>query len=261
MFDKRGKRLPYCIYMIKQNLTLIGCSLFIFCFLFLLYTKSNSNGIFYYGQRYCLADAYIWFLMPRNYGVLTMPILVLLFINFTKYDQMPSILLRLNTVDKWIEGKIRATILLSFSVAIIAIVVVTFITSLQVTTVINWDKEQSIYYAMNQHINSNIHIGHVIVMSFITMLIRNIFLCISTVLLTMVLQNNILSFLIMITITICEIIQNKVPLFYNYITVNYAMWESKKIVFSYVGYSLFLFLFLGIAIIRCSNKKEWINEG
>jgi len=206
-----------------------------------------------------LADAYVWFLMPRAYGILIMPFIVIIYINLTKYDQILSILIRLGTIERWIKRKVTTAILLSFAVAVTAIAVVTVTTSFQVTTLINWDKEQSVYYAMTQYTNEQVHLEKVILMAFVTIFIRNFFLCLSTVLLTMKLSN-ILTFLIITSITIFEMIQKNIPLFYNFITLDYALWESPKLIFLYFIYCLAIIIFLSIAIKRCGKKREWINE-
>lgn len=259
MLSKREKKQPFLKYMIQHNLTLISGSFFLFCFLFLLYTVSNYNGIYYYGQRYSLADAYIWFLKPRAYGILVMPFITIIYINLTKHDGMHSVLLRLGTVEMWIKRKVITAFFLSFVIAITAILVITFITSLQVTTIINWEKEQSVYYAMTKHINEKAQFEHVIFMAFLTTFIRNLFLCLSIVLLTMKF-NNVLTFLFLTSITIIEMIQKNVPLFYHIITLDYNLWESPKHIILYLGYCLGASLFIVNAINRWSKKMEWMNE-
>lgn len=259
MSGKTGKKLPYIIYMVKQNLTLLCSSLFLFCFLFLFYTVSNHNGIFYYGQRYCLADAYVWFLMPRTYGILVMPFIVIIYTNLTKYDQMPSVLIRLETAGKWVARKVTAAILLSVVAAAIALVVVTVMTSLQVTTILNWDKEQSVYYAMTQCTNEWVQIGQVMLMAFITIFIRNFLVCLVTVLLMMKFHNAILTFMVITFVTVCEMFVKKLLLFHNIVTLDYDLWESPKLVLLYIVYCLAALIFLGVAIRRCSTKREWMR--
>lgn len=259
MLSKRNKNKSFLAYMIQPNLTLIGCSFFLFCFLFLLYTVSNYNGIFYYGPIYSLADAYIWFLKPRAYGILITPFIAIIYINLTKYDSMHSILIRLGAVELWIKRKVITAILLSIVVAVIAIAVITCITSLQVTSIINWDKEQSVYYIMTGHINGQVGFEHVIFMSFITIFIRNIFLCFTIILLQMVV-NNIFTFLFITSITIFEMIQKYIPLFYHFITLDYKLWESPVLVSLYFGYCIAAIVFFALAITKVSKKKEWMNE-
>lgn len=260
MFTKKGSKYSYLIYMVKHNTTLISFSLFLFCFLFLFYTVSNYNGVFYYGNRYCLADAYVWFLMPRAYGILIMPFIVIIYINFTKYEEMPSILLRLGTIEEWLKRKVIVGIVLSSVIAMIAMIVVTAVTSIQVATVINWDKGQSIYYAMTQHTNPEIQIGQVMLIAFLTIFLRNFILCLGIIFLTLKFHNHILTFLIISGITVGEIIQKKIPLFYHYITMDYALWEEQGRVISYTIYFIIAILFLAISIKRCSKKQEWIHE-
>lgn len=261
MLSKKENKQSFYIYMLKNNLTLIGCSLFLFCFLFLLYTVSNFNGIYYYGRQFCLADAYVWFLKPRAYGILVMPFLIIIFINLTKYDDMPYVLIRYKNIRTWMKRKVIIGIILSFAVAMITLLVVTFDTSLQVTSLINWEKEQSVYYIMTQVTNQRIHIGQVILSAFITMFIRNVLLCLITILLTLELRNNILTFLILLAFTIGEMIQKNVPIFYHFITLDYALWENPRLVFYYVIYCLVALLFLGIRLNRVSKYKEWNYEG
>lgn len=260
MSYKIGKRQSYIAYMIKDSGKLIVCSLFLFCFLFILYTVSNCNGIYYYGHRYCLADAYVWFLKPRAYGILIAPLVLILFINFTKYDQMPSLLIRLGTIASLVKRKVTVAIVFSLVVTITALVIITLITSLQVTTIINWDREHSVYYAMTHRTNENVRIGHVILMAFITILIRNIFLCLCSILISLKFNNNIFTFILITSVTICEALQKYVPLFYNFISIDYIFWEKKELIFLYASYCIAMFFVMSTTIIRCSKKREWLNE-
>ena len=78
--------------MLKRNLNLIIISMFLFCALFLYYTASPYNGIYYYRALYTLADAYVYFLDPRVYGMLILPfvIILLFFGNETKAGNCSS---------------------------------------------------------------------------------------------------------------------------------------------------------------------------
>ena len=176
--------------MLKRNLNLIIISMFLFCILFLYYAASPYNGIYYYRALYTLADAHIYFLDPRVYGMLMLPFVIILFTNLIKYDDEVNCLIRLGSVKKLIGRRIKKGILFSTICTVFVMIVVTFISSLQTGTLINWGSESSIYLLKTEH-SSNIGFIKVFIIAFVTLFIRNIFVCLWIIFLDLRLHNNI----------------------------------------------------------------------
>ncbi len=260
MFTNRKNKVSFLTYEVKNNLRLIGVLLFVFSFLFLLYAVSNYNGIYYYGQSYCLADAYVWFLKPRAYGILVMPFILILFTNFTKNDQLTNVLIRLETGRNWLRRKLIKGVFLSFVVTPISMIIVTFISSFQVKEVINWNSKFSIYYAITDNLNGDVQINEVIVLAFITMFIRNLYICLAAIVLKMKLHNDLLTFLLIAIISVFEVVQKKVPLFYRFINMDYFLWEDSRVPILYFSYTVIMAFIFALIMYKAIKKGEWVYE-
>ena len=260
MYSKKDRKQSIYIYIMKQNRYLLYGSLTLFGFMYLIYSVSSYNGICYYGSRYCLADSYLWFLRPQNYGILVTPILIALYLNCGRYLQRSSVLFRLETIRRWVWKNVIGIAFLSFVVAMATVIIVSMITSLQVTQIINWNQARSIYFLSVEHTNESVTIGQVILMAVIIMFVRNMILCLGAFLIKISLGSSMLAFLLIVIIAPMDTIQRRVPFLYRYITIDYSFWESPNNGLVSMGYSLVLTLCLMILIQWCSRKKEWIHE-
>ena len=117
-------------------------------------------------------------------------------------------------------------------------IVVTFISSLQTGTLINWGSESSIYLLKTEH-SSNIGFIKVFIIAFATLLIRNIFVCLWIIFLDLRLHNSIITFIILISVVVFEMFQRIIPLFCNFLTIEYRMWDSTGIKVGYLLYIIF----------------------
>ena len=219
--------------MLKRNLNLIIISMFLFCALFLYYAASPYNGIYYYRALYTLADAYIYFLDPRVYGMLMLPFVIILFTNLRKYDDEVNCLIRLGSVKKLIGRRMKKGILFSAICTVFVMIVVTFISSLQTGTLINWGSESSIYLLKTEH-SSNIGFIKVFIIAVIT------------------------TFIILLSVVVFEMFQRIIPLFCNFLTIEYRMWDSTGIKVGYLLYIIFTCIIYYVLMKQCIKKKEWI---
>ena len=224
--------------MLKRNLNLIIISMFLFCALFLYYAASPYNGIYYYRALYTLADSYIYFLDPRVYGMLMLPFVIILFTNLIKYDDEVNCLIRLGSVKKLISRRIKKGILFSAICTVFVMIVVTFISSLQTGTLINWGSESSIYLLKTEH-SSNIGFIKIFIIAFVT-------------------HNGIITFIILISVVVFEMFQRIIPLFCNFLTIDYRMWDSTGIKVGYLLYIIFTCIIYYVLMKQCIKKKEWI---
>ena len=92
-----------------------------------------------------MADAYVYFLDPRVYGMLILPFVIILFTNLIKYDDEVNCLIRLGSVKRLVSRRMKKGIIFSAICTVFVMIVVTFISSLQTGTLINWGSESSIY--------------------------------------------------------------------------------------------------------------------
>lgn len=243
--------------MLKRNLNLIIISMFLFCVLFLYYAASPYNGIYYYRALYTLADSYIYFLDPRVYGMLMLPFVIILFTNLIKYDDEVNCLIRLGSVKKLIGRRMKKGILFSVICTVFVIIVVTFISSLQTGTFINWGSESSIYLLKTEHY-LNIGFIKVFIIAFVTLLIRNFFVCLWIIFLDLRLHNNVITFIILISVVVFEMFQKIIPLFCNFLTIEYRMWDSTGIKVGYLLYIIFTCIIYYVLMKQWIKKKEWI---
>lgn len=150
---------------------------------------------------------------------------------------------------------------LSFIIAAIAMIVVTFVSSFQVSELINWDRKQSIYYAITNNINKDTQVSEVIILAFITIFIRNLFICFAAIVFKMKFNSDRLTFLTITIISVYEMIQKKYQLFYGFITLDYYLWEDSIVFLLYVSYSIVIVLVFAIIMQRAMKNGEWVYEG
>lgn len=241
--------------MIKSNLNLIIISMFLFCILFFYYTGSPYNGLYYYKAIYSLADAYIYFLYSKVYGMLVLPFIII-FMNLITNDNV-NYIIRFESMKNLIYKRIKKGILLSFTISFFAMLVVTIISSLQTATLINWNSETSIYLLKTGHF-ANISFTTVFIVAFATIFIRSIFVCLWNILIDLKFNNTIITFIIIFSIVNFETFQNKVPVFCKFLTINYRMWKSTEIKVLYVLYVVFTFSIYYFLMKKCIHKKEWL---
>ena len=243
--------------MLKRNLNLIVISMFLFCALFLYYTASPYNGIYYYRALYTLADAYIYFLDPRVYGMLILPFVIILFTNLIKYDDEVNCLIRLGSVKRLVSRRMKKGIIFSAICTVFVMIVVTFISSLQTETLINWGSESSIYLLKTEH-SSNIGFIIVFIIAAVTLLIRNFFVCLWIIFLDLMLHNSIITFIILLSVVAFEMFQRIIPLFCNFLTIDYRMWDSMGFKMGYLLYIILTCIIYYVLMKQCIKKKEWI---
>ena len=225
--------------MLKRNLNLIIISMFLFCALFLYYAASPYNGIYYYRALYTLADAYIYFLDSRVYGMLMLPFVIILFTNLIKYDDEVNCLIRLGSVKRLVSRRMKKGIIFSAICTVFVMIVVTFISSLQTGTLINWGSESSIYLLKTEHSS-------------------NIGLCLWIIFLDLRLHNSIITFIILLSVVAFEMFQRIIPLFCNFLTIDYRMWDSMGIKVGYLLYIILTCIIYYVLMKQCIKKKEWI---
>ncbi|MGP1433330.1 MAG: hypothetical protein ACTTKP_03525 [Catonella sp.] len=189
--------------------------------------------------------------------MLMLPFVIILFTNLIKYDDEVNCLIRLGSVKKLIGRRIKKGILFSTICTVFVMIVVTFISSLQTGTLINWGSESSIYLLKTEH-SSNIGFIKVFIIAFVTLFIRNIFVCLWIIFLDLRLHNNIITFIILLSVVVFEMFQRIVPLFCNFLTIEYRMWDSTGIKVGYLLYIIFTCIIYYVLMKQCIKKKEWI---
>ena len=148
-------------------------------------------------------------------------------------------------------------ILFSAICTMFVMIVVTFISSLQTGTLINWGSESSIYLLKTEH-SSNIGFIKVFIIAFVTLFIRNIFVCLWIIFLDLRLHNNIITFIILLSVVVFEMFQRIIPLFCNFLTIDYRMWDSMGIKAGYLLYIILTCIIYYVLMKQCIKKKEWI---
>ena len=158
------------------------------------------------------------------------------------------------------QRKLIKGVFLSFVVTLISMIIVTFISSFQVKEVINWNSKFSIYYAITDNLNGDVQINEVIVLAFITMFIRNLYICLAAIVLKMKLHNDLLTFLLIAIISVFEVVQKKVPLFYRFINMDYFLWEDSRVPILYFSYTVIMAFIFALIMYKAIKKGEWVYE-
>ena len=247
-------------YLFKRNKDLLFWSFTTFFFLSLIYFVSPYNGFYYYRRNFCLADEYLWFLHPINYGIFLAPILITIFLFFINNLERIEIVLSLQTIRKWVNLNVKTIVLLSAIVSITTIVIITFFACIQVQTVLNWSEVHSLYCFMTKHTNSKINIWSVIIFSYLIMFSRNIVLGLGTYFLKVLTNSNIVALIIMIAITPIESFSTRTYLLYRFINLDYTTYEHPQESLICIVYCLFIITALYLLILRYSKRKEWFRE-
>ena len=243
--------------MLKRSLNVIVISLFLSSVLCFYYSASPYNGIYYYRALFTLADAYIYFLNPRVYGMLILPFIIIIYTNLIKYDDEVNALLRLGSVKKLVRIRIKKAVLFSLPASAFVMFVVTLANSLQTATLINWDSGSSIYLLKTEGYNS-VSFVSVFIMGLITLILRNILVCLWVIFFDLRVNNSIITFIILFFVVALEMFQSRIPLFCSFITIDYSMWDSIAVKAGYCLYIVLTLVIYGILMQKYMKTKEWL---
>ena len=189
--------------------------------------------------------------------MLILPFIIIIYTNLIKYDDEINALLRLGSVKKLVRIRIKKAVLFSLPASAFVMFVVTLANSLQTATLINWDSGSSIYLLKTEGYNS-VSFVSVFIMGLITLILRNILVCLWVIFFDLRVNNSIITFIILFFVVALEMFQSRIPLFCSFITIDYSMWDSIAVKAGYCLYIVLTLVIYGILMQKYMKTKEWL---
>lgn len=252
-------RTKMFLYDWKQNCVFYAVEI-LFSWIELFFFCNQDIVLYSYGSYCSKADYFIRLMRPTAYSILNLIFVIFAAYQSIKNDFNVQRIIRFKSKKDLVHFQEIKLIFISLLFTITYAIGIFTISMTEVSTLINWDRADSVYWLETQTVIANITFEKVILFFVVITFIRNFLFANIIVLSSWIFRNRIIGVLAVFAIIVFEIRQASVKVLLWLFTLDYPVWESSmrkmEMVIGIICYAIIGF----IVIKKLCRSKEFIGE-